>query len=92
MVLESAEEEEDGWVEGGRKKAGSRVGNAGLILLARFWVLCAAVHMLRSGRAWAWAGAKVKVKVACSSHLAPLSVVSELGIAWKWGEVGYTLP
>lgn len=85
MVVLELVEEEDGWMEDGRK-AGSRVGNAGLILLARFWVLCAAVHTLRSGRAWAWAGAKVKVKVACFSHLAPLSVVSELGIAWKWGE------
>lgn len=24
------------------------------------------------------------------SPFAPSSVVSELGIAWKWGEVGYT--
>lgn len=48
--------------------------------LARF---CAAVHTLdfAPGRSMGMGMSKVKVKVACSSHLAPSSVVSELGIA-----------
>lgn len=52
--------------------------------LARFCVLQTAVHAstARPGRAWMGMGmSKVKVKVACFSHLAPSSVVSELGIA-----------
>lgn len=69
-----------------------KVGNAGLFSGPRFWVLCAAdcsaCTLLRAGMGMGTS--KVKVKVACFSHLAPSPVVSELGIAWKWGEVGYT--
>lgn len=62
----------------------SKVGSWKCRLNSLASLLCAAVHTstARSGRAWMGMGmSKVKVKVACFSHLAPSSVVSELGIA-----------
>lgn len=60
----------------------SKVGSWKCRLNSLVSLLWAAVHTARSGRAWMGMGtSKVKVKVACFSHLAPSSVVSELGIA-----------
>lgn len=92
---EEEEQERDGDGDEDGRKDGSQVADAGLFSGLASALPC--IHFAQGGHGHGhglgrWDVGKVKVKVACFSHLAPSSAVSELGIADKWGgvTVGYT--